>query len=168
MVACRKSKRGKVYLMSDYIKWIRSKVGNDIIILNFSGACITNENGELLLQKRSDKEDIWGLPGGAVEIGESIEESAIREVKEETGIDISVDYLVGVYSKYFTEYANGDKAQSIFYSFKGSILGGDLCIDKCETFDLKFFAKDKLPKIFVQQHVDVINDFFEGKKGVFR
>src|SRR3712207_8976613 len=88
MVACRKSKRGKVYLMSDYIKWIRSKVGNDIIILNFSGACITNENGELLLQKRSDKEDIWGLPGGAVEIGESIEESAIREVKEETGIDI--------------------------------------------------------------------------------
>lgn len=39
--------------MSDYIKWIRSKVGNDIIILNFSGACITNENGELLLQKRS-------------------------------------------------------------------------------------------------------------------
>lgn len=154
--------------MSDYIKWIRSKVNNDTIILNFSGACITNENGELLLQKRSDSEDIWGLPGGAVEIGESIEESAIREVKEETGLDIKIDYLVGVYSKYFTKYPNGDKAQCICYSFKGSILGGNLYIDKCETFDLKFFSKDELPQIFTQQHIDMINDYFENKKGVFR
>ena len=54
--------------MSDYIKWIRSKVGHDNIIINFSGACIANEKGEVLLQKRSDTENIWGLPGGAVEI----------------------------------------------------------------------------------------------------
>lgn len=154
--------------MSDYIKWIRSKVSNDTIILNFSGACITNEKGELLLQRRSDKENIWGLPGGAVEIGESIKESAVREVKEETGFDIRIDYLIGVYSKYFTEYPNGDKAQSICYSFKGSILGGNLCVDKCETFDLDFFPKDKLPPIFIQQHIDMINDFFEGKKGIVR
>lgn len=154
--------------MSDYIKWIRSKVNHDTIILNFSGACITNENGELLLQKRNSKEDIWGIPGGAVEIGESIEESAIREVKEETGLDIRIDYLVGVYSKYFTEYPNEDKAQSICYSFKGSILGGDLFIDKYETFDLKFFDRDSLPKIFIKQHRDMINDFFEGKKGIYR
>jgi ADP-ribose pyrophosphatase YjhB (NUDIX family) len=62
--------------MMDYIKWIRSKVGHETIILNFSGACITNENGDLLLQKRSKDEEAWGLPGGAVEVGESIEEAA--------------------------------------------------------------------------------------------
>lgn len=154
--------------MSDYIKWIRSKIGNDTIILNFSGAFITNENKEILLQKRSDKDNIWGLPGGAIEIGESIEEAAIREVKEETVLDIHIDYLVGVYSKYFAEYANGDKAQTICYFFKGSILGGNLCIDKCETFDLKFFSKDNLPNLFVKQHEDAINDFFEDKQGVYR
>lgn len=154
--------------MSDYIRWIRSKVNHDTIILNFSGACITNENGELLLQKRNSKEDIWGLPGGAVEIGESIEESAIREVKEETGLDIRIDYLVGVYSKYFTEYPNGDKAQSICYKFKASVLGGDLFIDKYETFDLKFFDRNSLPKIFIKQHRDMIDDFFEGKRAIFR
>lgn len=44
--------------MSDYIKWIRSRVGHDMIILNFEGICITNENGELLLQKRSRNEEI--------------------------------------------------------------------------------------------------------------
>ena len=154
--------------MSDYIKWIRSKVGKETIILNFSGACIINEDGEILLQKRSEHDDIWGLPGGAVEIGESIEESAIREIKEETGLDISIEYLIGVYSKYFTEYPNGDKAQSICYFFKGNVTRGDLNIDKKETFDLKYFPKDKLPNIFVKQHTDAIEDFYNDKKGVFK
>lgn len=57
--------------MRDYIKWIRNKVGHETIILNFSGAFIVDKNNKILLQKRSDKEDIWGLPGGAIEIGES-------------------------------------------------------------------------------------------------
>jgi len=154
--------------MSDYIKWIRSKVGTERIILNFAGACITNEKGELLLQKRSNTENIWGLPGGALEVGESIEEAAIREVKEETGLDIEVDYLIGVYSKYLFEYPNGDKSQSICYLFKGTILGGEFMLDNEETFALKFFAKDNLPPLFTEQHMDAIRDFFDGKVGAFR
>ena len=154
--------------MSNYIKWIRSKVGREAIILNFAGACIMNDKGELLLQKRSSEENIWGLPGGALEIGESIEEAAKREVKEETGLDIKIDYLIGVYSKYLVEHPNGDKFQSICYLFKGTIVDGDLHIDNKETFDLKFFPKDSLPPIFVDQHMDAINDFFDCKVGVYR
>ena len=154
--------------MSDYIKWIRNKVGHDIIILNFSAACITNENGEILLQKRSGKDDIWGLPGGAVEIGESIEEAAIREVKEETGLDSRIDYLIGVYSKYFTKYPNGDSAQSICYLFKGTVTNGVFNIDNKETFDLQFFGKENIPQLFIQQHADMIKDFFEGRRGVYK
>ncbi|WBW94938.1 NUDIX hydrolase [Oceanirhabdus sp. W0125-5] len=154
--------------MKDYIKWIRSKVGHETIILNFSGACITNERGEILLQKRSDKEELWGFPGGALEIGESIEEAMIREVKEETGLDVNVEYLIGVYSKYFSKYPNGDSAQSIVYFFKCNVASGDLVIDNKETFDLRFFDKNNIPKLFIQQHTDMLNDYLQDRKGVFK
>ena len=96
----------------NYIKWIRSKVGQEPIILNFAGGCIRNDNGEILLQKRKDK-NVWGFPGGAIEIGESAQETAIREIKEETGLDVFPKKMIGVYTGYFDEYPNGDKAQVI-------------------------------------------------------
>lgn len=155
-------------MVNDYIKWIRGKVGHDTIILNFSDACITNEKGEVLLQKRSDKEEIWSLPGGAIEIGESIEEAVIREVKEHTGLNVKVEHLIGVYSKYFTTYPNGDSTQSICYFLKCNVLNGDLVIDNKETFDLRFFNKNNAPKLFTKQNIDMLDDFFENKIGVIK
>jgi 8-oxo-dGTP pyrophosphatase MutT (NUDIX family) len=73
----------------DYIGWIRSKVGHEKIILVFAGGCIFNDKGEVLLQRRGDSNK-WGFPGGAIEIGETPHEAAIREAKEETGLDVEV------------------------------------------------------------------------------
>ena len=70
-------------------------------------AVILNERRELLLQRRSDNGQ-WGLPGGSVEIGESVTEAIKREVQEETGLLIEVMRLVGVYS--------GPKLQVVRYS----------------------------------------------------
>lgn len=139
-----------------------------MIILNFSGACITNSKGQILLQKRSAEMESWGLPGGAVEVGESIEETVIREVKEETGLAVKVDNLIGVYPKYFSTCSNGDKLQSINYLFKCTALNGELTIDNKETFDLKYFDLDNIPELFNQQHKDMISDFIQNKSGVFR
>ncbi|MEW8956808.1 NUDIX hydrolase [Clostridium sp.] len=152
----------------DYIKWIRSKVGHDTIILNFSVACITNDKGEILLQKRSDKEELWGLPGGAIELYESVEEALIREVKEETGLEVGVEKFIGVYSKYFAEYPNGDTSQSICYLFKCNMISGDLMVDNKETFDLKFFSRDNIPRLFLKQHEDMLEDFLNNNTGVFK
>ena len=72
----------------DYIRWIRSKVGHEKIILTFAGGCIFNDQGKVLLQRRGDSNK-WGFPGGAIEPGETPEMTAIREAKEETGLDVS-------------------------------------------------------------------------------
>ncbi|MGN0634186.1 MAG: NUDIX domain-containing protein [Oscillospiraceae bacterium] len=111
---------------------------------------------------------MWGLPGGIMELGESLEETAVREVFEETGLIIKVGSLFGVYSKYFAQYRNGDVSQPIVTVFYADIIGGEMKCDGVETLDLKYFSKDSLPEIFCEQHIDILSDHFSGKTGSFR
>lgn len=141
----------------DYIKWLRSKVGHEMIILTFAGGCIFNDKGEVLLQKRADSNK-WGFPGGAVEIGETPQMAAIREVKEETGLDVEVDRLIGVYTELDMEYPNGDKAQSICVAFELKVVGGELSCANDETLSLKYFSLDNTPALFCKQHEDLLFD----------
>ncbi|OTW85492.1 NUDIX hydrolase [Bacillus toyonensis] len=153
--------------MTDYIKELREKVGHDYVFLNFAGGFVFNKEGEVLLQKRGDF-NAWGFPGGAMEIGESAAETAIREIKEETGYDVEIHELIGVYTKYFQTYPNGDKAQTIVMCFSCSIVGGNKKIDGDETLDLKFFPLDKMPPLFCKQHEDCLQDLLEKRVGVYR
>lgn len=141
----------------DYIKWVRSKVGHEKIILTFAGGCIFNEQGEVLLQRRADSNK-WGFPGGAMEIGETPQMTAIREIKEETGLDVEVGKLIGVYTELDMEYPNGDKAQSICIAFELKAIGGELICDKVETLELKYFSLDNVPTLFCKQHEDLLRD----------
>lgn len=72
--------------MANYINWIRSKVGHEKVILVFAGGCLFDEDGKVLLQKRGDSGK-WGFPGDAIELGETPEEAAIRELREECGLN---------------------------------------------------------------------------------
>ncbi len=151
----------------NYIKFIRSKVGNELIFLNFVGGCIRNEFGEILLQKRSDKNK-WGFPGGAIELGESAEEAAKREIKEETGLEVTVKNLIGIYTKYFDKYPKGDKAQTIAIFLEMEIVGGELSASDEETLDLKFFELSNVPELVNKQHEDAFKDIKNNCYGVLR
>ena len=113
-----------------------------------------DESGRVLLQKRGDSNK-WGFPGGAIELGETPEEAAIRELKEETGLDVTIDSLIGIYTDSDMKYPNGDNAQSIAIVYKLKALSGELICDNKETIDLKFFDVDKLPEMFCKQHEEV-------------
>ena len=141
----------------DYVKWIRSKVGHEKIILTFAGGCVFNEKGEVLLQRRADSNK-WGFPGGAIEIGETPQMAAVREVKEETGLDVEVGGLIGVYTEFDMEYPNGDKAQSICIAFELTVVGGKLTCDRNETLEIKYFPLDNMPALFCKQHEDLLCD----------
>ncbi len=144
----------------DYIRWIRSKVGHEKIILTFAGGCIFNDQGEVLLQRRGDSNK-WGFPGGAIEPGETPEKAAIREAKEETGLDVSVVRLIGVYTDLDMVYPNGDQTQSIVIAYELKINGGELCCDQNETLELKYFSKEGKPKLFTGSHEALWNDIMQ-------
>ena len=125
--------------MANYIRWLRSKLGHEKVILAFAGGCLFDECGRVLLQKRGDS-CMWGFPGGAIEIGETPEQAAIRELKEETGLDAEVQSLLGVYTDSDMRYLNGDQAHSICIVYRLKAIAGSLRCDQDETIDLKYFA----------------------------
>lgn len=145
--------------MKDYIKNIRNKVGQDPVILTFAGGILVNENDEILLQKRSDF-NAWGIPGGALEFGESASEACIREYLEETGLKVRIESLLGISTNYIQHYPNGDVAQSIVVEFLVKSTGRERSKLSSETIDLDFFSKDNLPKIFNDQHKELIDRYY--------
>ena len=147
----------------NYIQWIRSKAGHEKIILVFAGECIRNDKGEILLQRRADSAK-WGFPGGAIELGETPQMAVVREVKEETGLDVEVGELIGVYTECDMKYPNGDEAQSICMAYELKVIGGELCCDKSETLELKYFPLDNIPELFCRQHQELLDDIRNGLK----
>lgn len=122
-----------------YIAYIRGLVGHTKIILAYASLVLRDESGRILLQRRGDI-DIWGLPGGILELGEDILSCARRELIEESGLLAGPLRLVGVYSEpsYDTVYPNGDQVQQYTVCFEGLRSGGELVIDGVETRDLCF------------------------------
>lgn len=91
---------------------------------------VENDKGEILMIRRTDN-DNWALPGGAIDLGESITQAAIRETKEETGIDIEVTGLVGIYSdpKHVIHYTRNNEVRQEFSVVVSAVFrGGSLAI----------------------------------------
>ena len=143
----------------DYIRWIRGKVGHEKIILTYAGGCIFNDKGETLLQRRGDNNK-WGFSGGAIELGETPEEAAVREAREETGLDVEVDRLIGIYTDSNLMYPNGDQAHSIMIAYELKPVGGELYCDKGETLELKYFSREEKPELCCPQHEQLWKDVF--------
>ena len=103
-------------------------------------AIVADGQGRIALVKRKDNE-LWALPGGGMELGESIEQGAVREVKEETGLDVEVDGLVGVYTNphHVMAYDDGEVRQQFSLCFTTKLLGGDLQFDD-ESTDIAWVA----------------------------
>ena len=144
----------------DYISSIRAKLGRQKIILNCAGAIIETD-GKILFQRRSDNGK-WGLIGGLLELDETYEEAAVREVREETGLEVRLDSFLGIYHNYNMIWSNGDAAHVIGAYFKASVIGGELRKD-AESLELEYFSRDEMPELFAEDHRAVVNDYLEGR-----
>lgn len=110
-------------------------------------ALIFNE-GNILLAHRRDI-DWWNLPGGGMEAGETVDEALRREVYEETGLEVEVEQLVGVYSK--------PQKQEVVLAFRCSILNGEPRATD-ETRECRYFASDALPPNTLPKHRERVED----------
>jgi ADP-ribose pyrophosphatase YjhB (NUDIX family) len=122
-------------------------------------AIIFDRRGRLLLQQRSDGGQ-WGLPGGSVEIGESVREAIQREVHEETGLTVAVRRMVGVYSEpalQVVRYPDGNVWHYISVCFECAVRGGELTTCD-ETLALEYFSVRRLPSTLLANHRVRIRD----------
>ncbi|MGB8002087.1 MAG: NUDIX domain-containing protein [Anaerobacillus sp.] len=121
---------------------------------------IFNEEDHVLLQKRTDV-GLWGIPSGHVEIGETVSEAAVREVKEETNLDITIKKLIGVYSDPSSQvfaYPNGKVVHFITTCFLAEITGGELTCNSDESLEIKFFEPSHLPQDLLKMHPSWLKD----------
>jgi ADP-ribose pyrophosphatase YjhB (NUDIX family) len=131
-------------------------------------AIIQDATGQILLQRRSDN-GLWGLPGGSVEIGESVRDAIVREVREETGLTVEVVRLIGVYSDpklQTVRYPDGNVVHyiSTLYACRiqvGSLQTGD------ETLDVNFFDPAHLPDDLLPMHRIRIQDAMANSPAAF-
>lgn len=130
-----------------------------VLLQDGAAAIIVNENGQILLQSRADR-DKWGLPGGCQELGERFEDTIIREVKEETNLNVKEEdlELINIISgsSRRNDYPNGDVVinNTALYSIKK--YSGDLKWDT-ESKEMKFYDIDNLPENIIDK--DLINEY---------
>ena len=122
-------------------------------------AIIFDEHHRVLLCHRTDF-DAWNLPGGGVETGELPPEAVVREVKEETGLAIEVEQLVGIDDK-------SDRDELVF-TFICQPMGGRLCTTD-EADECQYFRLEHLPINTIPYHVERIHNALKlGRKPLFR
>jgi len=151
----------------DYYRDPSAPSANSLVV--GSSAVVTDNEGRVLLQRRSDSGN-WALPGGAMDVGETFAQSAVREVMEETGFDVRIDRIVGIYSDpgHVFAYDDGEVRQEFSICVACTIVGGTLTVSS-ESTAVEFFAVADLPGLQMHESIRIrIRDYLDGKLPVLR
>jgi ADP-ribose pyrophosphatase YjhB (NUDIX family) len=118
---------------------------------------IIEMNQGIILIKRKNPPEGWALPGGFVDYGESLEDAAIREAKEETGLDVELIRQLHTYSEPTRDPRHHTIATVFIATARGEAKAGD------DAKEVAIFNKDNLPGQIAFDHRDILNDYFSGR-----
>ena len=141
--------------MSRYYKSLRSAVGHDLLMVPAVAAVITDPRGCILFQQ--DRRGAWSLPAGAIEPGEAPAHAVVREVREETGLVVEPQQVLGVFGGadgFRYVYPSGDTVEYLAVVFACTVVGGTLGGRDDETARLSYFSTDDLPELEVPYPID--------------
>jgi 8-oxo-dGTP pyrophosphatase MutT (NUDIX family) len=133
-------------------------------IVPATSAIILNPDGEILLQQRSDN-TLWALPGGTMEPGESVAQCIIREVKEETGLDVQPEYIIGIYSNpaHVVAYSDGEVRQEFSICFFCMLLHGEIQMSN-ESFEVRFFPLKEVQQLKMHPSIRLRIQHFQEQR----
>ena len=117
--------------------------------------------GGVVLIKRKNPPHGWALPGGFVDYGESFEEAARREAREETGLDVELDYLLGVYS----DPERDPRQHNVSVVYAAIPLAGETPGAGSDAAEVGVFLKDELPELAFD-HARILSDYFRAEVGI--
>ena len=153
----------------EYVLKLRAHVGHETLLLPAAAAVVRDATGRVLLIRRGDGRG-WSLPGGMMEPGENLVACVVREVWEETGLDVEPLRLVGIYSdpaQMRFAYPNGDRVHFVSATFECRVVGGALRADGEESLEVAYFAPDGLPASLVCDHRQRIADALSEREAAF-
>ncbi|CAM3148685.1 NUDIX domain-containing protein [Lactococcus laudensis] len=146
--------------MENYVETIRRKIGHDLLVLVGANVIIYNTHHKYLLQQRANGN--WGLMGGLMEVGESLEETAIREVYEESGLTIESLMQLQTFSgtAFRFKLKNEDEIYVVTTLFLANQVSGEMAYDgNDETLNLKYFSYQDLPETLEDEYRKYIQYF---------
>ncbi|WP_406241993.1 NUDIX hydrolase [Tissierella carlieri] len=146
--------------MADYIGDLRKLIGTRPIIMCGANVILLNDQDQILLHHRIDR-DWWGLPGGAMELGESLEQTASREVLEEVGLVCGELKLFNVYSdeKLYYKYPDGNEVYNVTTTYLCNDYSGEIVVDLSEGRDARFFPLDNIPSNLSSTIKEIVEEF---------
>ena len=145
-----------------YISEMRKYIGHAPLVTPGATVVVLKDN-KILLNLRADT-NTWGIPGGALEPGETLEETSARELKEETNLRAEEFSLLNVFSgkDFYYKYPNEDETYSVVVLYLAKGVDGELMITDGESRELKYFGKDELP--LLERRAKIIIEWLTDNK----
>ena len=132
-----------------HIARLREVVGHDLLLLPSVSVLPVDQAGRLLLVRHAGHDDGWGVLGGAVELGESPAEAAVRETREEIGVDVRLVRLLDVLGgpDFEVSYPNEDRTAYVTAVYEAAITNGSPAVSDGELTDIAWFTREQLPRL---------------------
>ena len=143
--------------MSEYVRALRAKIGNDLLVTPSVTVVARDDEQRVLLVRHIDTGH-WVAPGGAVEPNERPADAAHREMREETGLEVELDGIVGVYGgpEFEVRYENGDRCSYVMTVYDARVTGGTPRPDGEETVAFRWVSESEWARLDVAPWMRVV------------